>query len=329
MLVSVLIPTYKRLQFLKCAVEDVLVQTFKDWEIVVSDDEVGEGETWKWLKVVAAKDQRIRIFKNEGPKHGQVFNVNNGLNECRGEWIKVLFDDDRMLPVCLEKMVAAARRVPDAVMIGCRAQKWRAGAYVGDEKNFARGDIDVISKDDCKMAILKYDRWNGRTPTHMLIRSDAIRAGALMPMDDRYKVPVDVVWFSKILGFGSYAMMRDILVQQREGEVASVTSCARSDEAMLDAELQLAYRDVLEATPLANRAGLTWRDVAGEICGVRGVYHLKSRRYILGVRTLCCMFKSFTAPFLTLRWLLQESFPRHFNATRRKSLSSYCAKVAG
>ena len=44
MLVSVLIPTYKRLQFLKCAVEDVLVQTFKDWEIVVSDDEVGEGE---------------------------------------------------------------------------------------------------------------------------------------------------------------------------------------------------------------------------------------------------------------------------------------------
>lgn len=320
MLISVLIPTYKRLRFLKRAVEDVFAQTFSDWEIVVSDDEVAEGETWKWLKVMAAKDQRIRIFKNEGPKHGQVFNVNNGLRECRGEWIKVLFDDDRMLPVCLEKMVAAARRVPDAAMIGCRAQKWRNGAYVGDEKNFVRGDIDVISKDDCQMAILKFDRWNGRTPTHMLIRNDVIRADALMPVDGRYKVPVDVVWFSRILGLGSYAMMRDVLVQQREGEVASVTSGARADEQNLDRELSLAYRDVYDALPREKKKCITWRAVEGEINGIRGVYHLKCGRVGLGLKMIFKMFKSFHAPFLTLRWLLQESFPGHFPATKRQSL---------
>jgi len=320
MLVSVLIPTYKRLQFLKRAVEDVFAQIFSDWEIVVSDDEVGEGETWKWLKEVAAKDQRIRIFKNDGPKHGQVFNVNNGLKECRGDWIKVLFDDDRMLPECLEKMLAAARRVPGVAMIGCRAQKWRNGVHVGDEKDFAKGDIDVISKDDCQMAVLKFDRWNGRTPTHMLIRNDAIRAGALMPEDGRYNVPVDVVWFSKILNVGSYVMMRDVLVQQREGEVASVTSGARADEQNLDKELFLAYRDVYDALHQAKKKCITWRAVEGEINGIRGIYHLKCGRFGLGLKMILKMLKSIRAPFLTLRWLLQESFPGHFPATNRQSL---------
>ena len=320
MLVSVLIPTYKRLQFLKRAVEDVFAQTFPDWEIVVSDDEVGEGETWEWLKVMAAKDQRIRIFKNEGPKHGQVFNVNNGLKECRGEWIKVLFDDDRMLPECLEKMVAAARMVPDAAMIGCRAQKWRNGVYVGDEKNFARGDIDVLSKDDCQMAILKFDRWNGRTPTHMLIRNDVIRAGALMPVDGRYKVPVDVVWFSRILVLGAYAMMRDVLVQQREGEVASVTSGARADEQSLDRELFLAYRDIYDELPDEGKKCFPWRVVEGEINGIRGMYHLKCGRIGLGLTMIARMLKSLRASFLTLRWFMQETFPRRFNATQRELL---------
>ena len=319
MLVSVLIPTYKRLQFLRRAVEDVFLQTFSEWEVVVSDDEVGEGETWKWLKMMASKDRRIRIFKNEGPKHGQVFNVNNGLKECRGDWIKVLFDDDRMLPECLERMVAVAKKIPNVAMIGCRAQRWRDGVYVGDEKDFARGGIDVISKDDCRMSILKLDRWNGRTPTHMLIRNDVVKTGAVMPTDSRYQVPVDTVWFSRILSIGSYAMMRDVLVQQREGEVVSVTSGARADEQSLDKELFLAYRDVYDDLSQEKKAIFAWRAVEGEINGVRGIYHLKCGRVGLGLKMILKMFKSLHAPFLTLRWILQESFPGHFPATKRQS----------
>ena len=44
MKVSVAMPTYKRLPQLKRAVDDVLSQTYKDWELVISDDEEGEGE---------------------------------------------------------------------------------------------------------------------------------------------------------------------------------------------------------------------------------------------------------------------------------------------
>ncbi len=320
MLISVVIPTYKRLPFLKKAIADVLAQTYHNLEIIVSDDEVGEGETWKWLQEMAAKDPRIRIFKNKELKHGQVFNVNNGLKKCRGEWIKVLFDDDGMLPDCIERMVTVAKKIPHAAMIGCRAQKWRNGEYAGDEKNFVRGEVDVISRDDCQVAILRFDRWNGRTPTHMLIRNAVVQSGALMPVDERYKTPVDVVWFSRVLRFGAYAMLHEVLVQQREGEVASITSAARADEQNLDRELFLAYRDIYDELSLEQRQRISWSMIEGEINGIRGVYHLKCGRISRGLKMIFRMFKSFCAPFLTSRWLLQTSFPCHFQATKRTSL---------
>lgn len=319
MLVSVLVPTYKRLALLKRAVADVRAQTYNEWELIVSDDEVGEGETWQWLMQESASDSRIRVIKNLGDKHGQVFNVNNGLRVCKGEWIKPLFDDDRMLPNCLERMVSVAEKLSDAAMIGCRAQKWRDGQYVGDEKDFAHGEVDVIRSVDAQRAILMYDRWNGRTPTHMMIRKDAIDAGAYMPTDERYKIPVDWVWFARILAHGDYAMMRDVLVHQREGEVSSITGGARNDEIGVDRELFMAYLDIYNESSYGVKRRLSWRWVESEINGVRGIYHLKCGRIKQGLCMVGKMLSSFHGTIMTGRWLLQETFPSHFPATKRYS----------
>lgn len=143
MLISVLIPTYRRLALLKRAVEDVFRQTYKNWELIISDDEPTNGETWLWLQDLADRDHRVRIVKNQSGKHGQVFNVNNGLRKCKGEWVKILFDDDRMLPECLAKMANVATRLSNVAMIGCRAQKWRNGCYNGDEKDIPAWSVVV------------------------------------------------------------------------------------------------------------------------------------------------------------------------------------------
>lgn len=317
MRVSVLIPTYKRLFFLKKAVDDVLAQSFADWELVISDDEVGDGETWRWLQDLAARMPKVRVVKNKGPRHGQVWNVNNGLRECHGDWVKPFYDDDRMHPDCLEKMMTVASKHPSVVMVGCRAQKWRAGKYVGDEKDFCHGEIDLIAQRDCLQALCRYDRWNGRTPQHMLIRRSAIEQGAYMPEDCCYKMPVDNVWFARILKVGDYAMIRDVLVEQHEGEIGSLTGIVRSDETMIDAELFLAYHDIFDMMSKEERRGLTWREVEMQINGARGVYHIKCGRFKYGIKTMLKMFKSTRAPFMVLRWLLQETFPGHFSATKR------------
>lgn len=329
MRISIAIPTYKRLRFLKRAVEDVYSQTYADWELVISDDEEGgETETWQWLKELAAKDPRVRIFKNKRTKHGQAWNLNNALLNCRGEWIKPFYDDDRMLPECLEKMVGACERCKsqtnlNVVLIGCRAQKWRNGKYAGDEKDFCRGGIDVIKQMDAQRAICMYDRWNGRTPMHMLMRLDLIEKGALMPEEVPYKVPVDTVWFAKMLQHGDYAMMRDVLVCQCEGEVASITGGARADESALDLELFAAYRDVYEMIPRRNRRGLTWRAVESQINGIRGIYHCSQHRFGKGMSMLLKSFKSIRGTFLTLRWFIQELLAPHCSASRRFCIPTY------
>lgn len=318
MKVSVYIPTYRRVAFLKRAVADVMAQTFTDWELIVSDNEVGEeNETWRYLQGLASKDGRVHVFKNPGAIHDQAHNVNNALSHCRGEWVKPFYDDDRMSSECLEKMVAVGERFPSVAMVGCRAQQWRAGVHVGDEKNFAQGEVDILKSADVRRAICLYDRWNGRTPQHMLIRRTAIEAGAWMPVDCPYSIPIDTVWFANILDHGDYAMMKDVLVCQCEGEVSSLTGDMRQREAELDKELLLAYRDVYDAMP--QKSGLSWRSVRGEINGIRGVYHIKSGRGVLGLKMLLRSLLSIGGFFLTCRWLLQEMFPSRFPATPRAS----------
>ena len=322
MLVSILIPTYRRLELLKRAVADVQAQTYKDWELVVSDDEVTVGETWLWLQDLADKDQRVRIVKNHSRMHGQVFNVNNGLRECKGEWVKILFDDDRMLPECVARMVNVVARRHDVAMIGCRAQKWRNGSYDGDEKDYSCRDVDVVKSADSSNAILRFDRWNGKTPTHMMIRSSVIREfGAYMPEEVPYKLPVDWVWFANILTHGDYAMMREVLVCQCEGEVESLTGGVRQDPYALDKELLPAYYDIYKMALFRGNVTVGWDAIEAEIYGIRGIYHISCGRIKLGLCMVLKMFCSCRGIIMTLRWILQEMFPSCFAATMRYSIS--------
>src|SRR5262245_58126894 len=99
--ISVAVPTYRRLRMLRRAVESVFAQTFTDWELVVSDDEVPSGETWRFLNKLASSDRRVRPIKNGSPR-GAAFNHSSALRAARGEWIKILEDDDVLKPDCLE-----------------------------------------------------------------------------------------------------------------------------------------------------------------------------------------------------------------------------------
>src|SRR5438309_10694150 len=99
--ITVAIPTYRRLPMLRRAINSVFEQTFSDWEIVVSDDEVPPGDSWAFLQKLASTEPRVRPIMNTGP-HGACPNHNAALRGARGEWIKILHDDDMIKPNCLE-----------------------------------------------------------------------------------------------------------------------------------------------------------------------------------------------------------------------------------
>ena len=318
MKISVMIPTFRRPDFLKRAVENVIAQTYDDWELVVSDDDVcEESETWQWLVTVAREDARIHPVKNVGPKHGQVYNVNNGLRATRGEWVKVLFDDDGLLPNCLARFAEVAQRFPEAALIGCRGQTWRNGVHVGDEPNYQSAPIEVIRREDALLSLCLFDRWNGTTPTHVLVRGDLVRSGCGMVEDDKFKMAVDVRWFARLFARGDHIVISDVLVQQRQGEVGSLTSECWADASILDDEDLRVYEEIFNESFPHDKRWPTLRQMLAMIGCIKAVFHLRRLRIKNAVRMAMYGGMSLKGMCLSARFFLQKACPSRFAATPR------------
>jgi glycosyltransferase involved in cell wall biosynthesis len=100
-LVSVVIPTYNRSEELKRALESVLSQTYKNFEVIVVDNNSTD-DTDAMLK--SLNDQRIRLLKIKN--NGVIAASRNlGINSSSGEWIAFLDSDDWWHSNKLEKVM--------------------------------------------------------------------------------------------------------------------------------------------------------------------------------------------------------------------------------
>lgn len=111
-LVSIVIPTYNRPDFLRRAIESCLAQTHRNFEIVITDNSVKDDSARMLAKI---SDPRIRYFSNGG-NIGPWASSNRGVALASGKYIKFLMDDDLLKPRCLELMVAALERNPSAAI---------------------------------------------------------------------------------------------------------------------------------------------------------------------------------------------------------------------
>lgn len=107
-LVSVVIPTYKRLiEYLSRAVESVRNQTYQNIEIIIVDDSTAafpqRAETEKYIQ--SLNDDRIQYYQNEKNCGGSLTR-NRGISYAKGKFITFLDDDDEYMPRKVEKQVA-------------------------------------------------------------------------------------------------------------------------------------------------------------------------------------------------------------------------------
>ncbi len=108
-LVSVLMPTYRPdLSDFVTAVDSVLSQTWKDWELVIVDDGGKAPEVTRRMNAFAASDDRIRLVKRR--KNGGISAATNAaIAAARGDWIAFFDHDDMLVDVALEVMMSEAR----------------------------------------------------------------------------------------------------------------------------------------------------------------------------------------------------------------------------
>jgi hypothetical protein len=92
--VSVLIPTCNYARYLPEAIESVLAQDFRDFELLISDNHSTD-ESREVIARYSGKDSRIR-FQIHPSNLGMVRNFNWCLSEARGEYMKFLCGDDKL-----------------------------------------------------------------------------------------------------------------------------------------------------------------------------------------------------------------------------------------
>jgi glycosyltransferase involved in cell wall biosynthesis len=98
--ISVIITCYNDETYVTRAIESILKQTFKNFEILLVDNNSSDG-TLGIIKEYENKfPQLIRVFQEK--KQGCPAARNKGLSEAKGEWIQILDSDDELLPKKLE-----------------------------------------------------------------------------------------------------------------------------------------------------------------------------------------------------------------------------------
>jgi glycosyltransferase involved in cell wall biosynthesis len=99
--VSIAIPVYNGARTLRAAIDSALAQTYEDLEVVVVDNASTDGT----VEIVRSYDDpRVRLHQN-ATNIGFHRNHSRSFEVSRGEFLKPLHADDRLMPACVERML--------------------------------------------------------------------------------------------------------------------------------------------------------------------------------------------------------------------------------
>ena len=94
-MISVIIPTYQRVNKLKRAINSVINQSYDNYELIIVNDCIDDDSLIKEL-IESYKDSRIKYYLNSREK-GANGARNTGILNAQGEFIAFLDDDDEWL----------------------------------------------------------------------------------------------------------------------------------------------------------------------------------------------------------------------------------------
>lgn len=136
-LVSIGIPTYNRADgFLRECLESVLNQTYKNLEIIVSDNASPDNTE---EVVLGCSDDRIRYVKQE-KNLGPLKNMSYCLEAATGTYFQMLHDDDMIDPEFIEKCMKAAEYKTDkGIIIAGSREVDEEGNLKYEKRNPCRG----------------------------------------------------------------------------------------------------------------------------------------------------------------------------------------------
>jgi glycosyltransferase involved in cell wall biosynthesis len=189
--VSVCIPAYNYGRFLARAIDSVLAQDYRDFELIVVDN-ASEDDT---PAVLARYGERIQAHRNER-NVGLFGNFARCLELARGEHVKFLAADDWLHPAYLVEAVALMDRHPGAAIVSGPGffvdgdgRVYGMGTTGVFEPGLVRGDVALRAQADLLNVI--------GMPSNTLLRRAAVDAAG--GFDARFAPAADVHLWGKLL----------------------------------------------------------------------------------------------------------------------------------
>jgi glycosyltransferase involved in cell wall biosynthesis len=209
---TVVIPTHNRSKFLKVAIQSVLNQTFKNFELIVVDDHSTD-DTKQVVSQFFDMPFSIRYVINDHTKGGAGAR-NAGIFRAKGEWVAFLDDDDVWLPNKLELQHRKIQEIDDSVCLIYTGyatydfgKMYEIFVYVPHKAGWIQNDLL------CKNYI--------GTLSTVAIRSKLLRQ--IGGLDERFKAMQDIDLYVEIAGLAKIVFVSRKLAHVRVAHVDRIS----------------------------------------------------------------------------------------------------------
>ena len=247
--VSVIIPTYNRAEFVTKAIQSVLGQSFKDYEIIVIDD----GSTDATREALAPYMDRIHYIhqKNSGVSSAR----NAGILQSRGEWISFLDSDDEWMENNLSTQMAHIEEFPRAVAHVANATNVRLDGT--ETSHFSEtGFLSLFDGTECLVPerplrlIIQYGPWF--LQSSILHKVTLLQAGLF---DTDLSIAEDLDVLARVALKGPFSFCEDPLAKivRRQETVENLTDRAFKNGLYRHRSFSKVYRNILTCGDLRRR----------------------------------------------------------------------------
>jgi glycosyltransferase involved in cell wall biosynthesis len=215
----VCIPAYQAGRHIAAAIDSVLAQNFRNFELIVLDNASTDDTA---VIVKSYQDPRIRLVHNDATLP-LTDNWNHAVGLCRAPLVKLLCSDDLLRPDCLRVQYQIMASAPDLAMTACRRD------FIDDAGNrmvTGHGLRGLLGQRDRVGVARRVVRHGGNPigePGSVLFRRSAFEsAGGFV---DSMNLVLDVHLWVRLLAHGSFFGVADSLAafRIRGGSVSSAT----------------------------------------------------------------------------------------------------------
>lgn len=220
-LVSIIIPFYNREEFLGEAIESVLAQSEKDWELLLINDGSTDKSNETAKAFVEKYPTKIKLFSHEKNENKGAHAARNvGVANSRGKYITFLDSDDIFFADTLERELRAFEENPEADAVCGTLECWYSWSDEADkwEKDFV---IDLVLETEKLYQppdLLVHNlKAGGRKPGINCVMVKGCFAKKFGVFKDNYRYAwEDQVFWAKVSLYGKIYVMDAVLAKYRQ-----------------------------------------------------------------------------------------------------------------